>query len=91
MVAAFFRDNWMRAYLLMVFTMLVDIDHIGAIPMYDPERCSIGFHPLHKIGFVVLYTVLCFVPKARFIGLGLTTHMVLDSIDCQLTNGVWIN
>lgn len=90
-VATFFRRDWRIAYLLMVSTMLVDIDHLAATPMYDPGRCSIGFHPLHRMGFIAFYLVLCFVPKTRLVGLGLSVHMALDSIDCQVTNGVWAN
>jgi hypothetical protein len=86
-----FRKNWMGAFLIMIATMFVDVDHLLANPMYDPGRCSIGFHPLHKLWFIIIYVVLCFVPKARLVGLGLTVHMVLDAIDCQVTNGVWIN
>ncbi len=71
--------------------MLVDIDHLFANPIYDPNRCSIGFHPLHQLGFIIFYGLLCIAPKTRLIGLGLTIHMALDSIDCQLTNGVWSN
>ena len=90
-VGLFFRKNWKLAYLLMIATMLVDIDHLFANPLYDPNRCSIGFHPLHEIWFIVLYVMLCFVPKVRLIGIGLSIHMALDAIDCQVTNGVWIN
>jgi hypothetical protein len=87
----FFRKNWKLAYFLMIATMLVDIDHLFANPIYDPNRCSIGFHPLHELWFIVLYAMLCFVPKVRLVGIGLSIHMALDAIDCQLTNGVWIN
>jgi hypothetical protein len=87
----FFRKNWKLAYFLMIATMLVDIDHLFANPLYDPNRCSIGFHPLHEIWFIVLYAMLCFVPKMRLVGVGLSIHMALDAIDCQVTNGVWIN
>jgi len=87
----FFRKNWMAVYLLMIATMLVDLDHIFANPIYDPTRCSIGFHPLHELWFIVLYIALCFVPRVRLIGIGLSLHMALDAIDCQITNGVWIN
>jgi hypothetical protein len=38
-----------------------------------------------------LYFILCFAPKTRLIGLGLVIHMSLDAINCQVTNGVWIN
>jgi len=87
----FFRKRWLKAFIIMLVTMLVDVDHILADPIYDPQRCSIGFHPLHHLGFIFLYLTLCFVPKARLVGIGLVLHMALDSIDCQVTNGVWIS
>ncbi len=43
--------------------MLVDIDHLLATPVYDPNRCSIGFHPLHGFYPIALYVLLCFIPK----------------------------
>ena len=90
-VGIFFRRRWKLAYFTMVATMLVDLDHLTASPIYNPDRCSIGFHLLHQPWFIVLYLVLCFVPKTRLIGLGLTIHVCLDAIDCQVTNGVWVN
>ncbi len=77
------------AYLVITFTMLVDIDHFMSNPVYDPGRCSIGFHPLHGVFPIALYVLLCFIPKSRYIGIGLVIHMLLDSLDCQLTNGIW--
>ena len=85
----FFRRDWKSAYLVMVSTILVDIDHLLANPVYDPGRCSIGFHPLHGFLPIALYVALCFIPKSRYVGIGLVIHMVLDSLECQLTNGVW--
>ena len=73
----------------MVATMLVDLDHLLAEPIYDPQRCSIGFHPLHQPLLFGFYAILCFFPKTRFVGIGLAIHMLLDSVDCQLTSGVW--
>jgi uncharacterized protein DUF6122 len=73
----------------MISTMIVDIDHLLANPIYDPARCSIGFHPLHGFLPIGLYVLLCFNRKLRYVGLGLLIHMALDSIDCQFTNGVW--
>ena len=90
-VGLFFRQRWQMAYLLLMATMLVDLDHLLANPIYDASRCSIGFHPLHQPWFIGLYSVLCLAPKTRLIGVGLMIHMVLDSIDCQVTNGIWIN
>lgn len=88
-VGLFFRKTWRVSYLLMMATMLVDVDHVFATPIYDAGRCSIGFHPLHRIWFIVGYAILCFVPKTRIVGIGLVSHMALDSIDCQVTNGIW--
>lgn len=73
----------------MLATMLVDIDHLTANPIYDPGRCSIGNHPLHGLFPILLYMLLCFNSKTRYIGIGLVIHMALDSLDCHLTNGVW--
>ncbi len=87
--AIFFRKRWQHAYLIMVSTMLVDLDHLVASPIYDPNRCSIGFHPLHHPILVLLYLALCLVPRARLLGLGLSIHMGLDAIDCQVTSGLW--
>jgi len=91
LVGIFYRGTWVTAYLILIMTMIVDIDHLLADPIYSPNRCSIGFHPLHQIWFIILYVVLCFVPKTRLVGLGLSIHMALDAIDCQITNGIWIN
>jgi len=73
----------------MIATMLVDLDHLLATPIYDVGRCSIGFHPLHTLMPITAYFLLCFYPKTRAIGFGLMIHMLLDSIDCQVTGGVW--
>ena len=89
MVGLFFRREWKFAYFVMMATMLVDIDHLLAVPIYDAMRCGIGFHPLHGFIPIALYTAFCFIPKFRIIGIGLVIHMALDSLDCQLTNGVW--
>ncbi len=66
----------------MMATMLVDIDHLLADPIYDPSRCSIGFHPLHHPLLFIVYGGLIAFPKVRFVGVGLIIHMFLDAIDC---------
>lgn len=75
----------------MITTMLVDLDHLVAIPIYDPLRCSIGFHPLHQYFAILCYGLLFVFPKFRYIGLGLLIHMALDSFDCFVNQGVWYN
>jgi hypothetical protein len=89
-VGVFYRETWKTSYLIMIATMLVDLDHVFASPIYDPGRCSIGFHPLHKVWFLGIYAILSVVPKTRLVGIGLVIHMALDSIDCQVTNGIWM-
>ena len=78
----FFRENWKLSYLVMMATMLVDLDHLLATPIYDASRCSIGFHPLHHYWFIALYLTMSFYPKTRLIGVGLIIHMALDALDC---------
>jgi len=77
-----FAGRWKRAWLIMVATMIVDLDHLLAVPIYDPDRCSIGFHPLHTWPAISVYLLLSLIPKTRMVGLGLVIHMALDAIDC---------
>ena len=59
---AFYRHRWQNAALVMTVTMVVDADHLVASPIYDPDRCSIGFHPLHTTPAVVIYAALFVLP-----------------------------
>lgn len=79
---SFYRKTMLRAALLMIATMLIDLDHLVADPIYDPNRCSIGFHPLHQYPIMPLYVALAAWKKTRLIGVGLIIHMVLDGLDC---------
>ncbi len=65
-----------------MLTMLVDADHLLAIPIFDPCRCSVGFHPLHSYPAITVYMILLIWPKTRLVGIGLLLHMLTDSIDC---------
>ena len=78
----FFKKRWWQAWLIMVLTMAVDLDHLLANPVYDPNRCSINFHPLHSHVAILLYCLLTALPKFRLIGLGLLLHMAIDFGDC---------
>ncbi len=59
-----YRTRWRSAAFLMLATMVVDVDHLLADPIYDPARCSIGFHPLHRTVAIVVYVALFAVPLA---------------------------
>ena len=69
----------------MLLTMLIDADHLLATPIFSSARCSIGFHPLHSVPFLYLYPILIAVKPLRLIGVGLTLHIITDSIDCYLS------
>ena len=88
---SFFPKHWKKAYPVMVATMLVDVDHLLATPIYDPMRCSINFHPLHSFWAIGVYVLLCLPKTTRYIGLGLLIHMALDAIDCQVNVGRWFS
>lgn len=82
----FYKAYWRKAWLILVATMLVDFDHLLVRPIFDPNRCGIGFHLLHNEYALVVYIVLFLIPKTRLIGLGLLLHMATDSLDCLLMN-----
>ncbi len=66
----------------MITTMLVDIDHLLASPIYSLYRCSINFHILHSYYAMGVYVVLLYFKKTRIIAIGLLLHMFTDFIDC---------
>lgn len=80
--AAFYRERLWRSYLVMLAGVAIDIDHLLADPIYDPDRCSVGFHPLHTAVPIALYVALLLRPKTRLLGIGLCLHIVLDALDC---------
>ncbi len=79
-----FRDIWKKGWLIMIGTMLVDLDHLLARPIFDPARCSIGFHPLHSGYAIAFYFLLLLYPNkyVRIIAVGLLFHMATDFQDC---------
>ncbi len=82
-----FRPRWRRAWLIMILTMTVDLDHLLATPIYDPNRCGIGFHPLHSYIAIAGYAAMLAIPQLRIVGVGLLIHMALDGLDCMGIGG----
>lgn len=78
----FYRPRWKKAWLIMLATMLVDLDHLLADPIYDPQRCGIGFHPLHSYPAMAVYALLLVPKTTRLVAVGLVIHMALDALDC---------
>ncbi|WP_297983842.1 DUF6122 family protein [uncultured Chryseobacterium sp.] len=79
----FFRKEWKKAYLMMLATMLVDVDHVFANPIFDPNRSSVGFHPLHTYPMIALYFLGVIFLKGNYkiIAVGLLFHMFTDFQD----------
>ncbi|UYZ65276.1 DUF6122 family protein [Hymenobacter weizhouensis] len=73
---------WQAAYLMMVATMLIDLDHLLAKPIFDPLRCSVGFHPLHSFYAIPVYALLLLLPAAQPVAVGLLFHLFTDTVDC---------
>jgi len=80
----------MTAFVFIMVGILIDVDHLLADPIYDPGRCSIGFHPLHSWFPIVIYVALLSNKRTRLVGIGLCVHIALDALDCRLTSGAWI-
>lgn len=82
----FFRTHWKKAWLIMIATMLVDVDHLLASPVFASNRCSINFHILHSYYAIGVYLFMLYFKKFRIIAIGLLFHMLTDFIDC-----LWMN
>lgn len=78
----FFRKEWKKVWLIMVLTMVVDLEHLLANPIFDPNRCSINFHILHTYFAIIIYVIMLFFKRTRIIGIGLLFHMLTDFQDC---------
>lgn len=83
-VAPGFKKPWLKIYIVLLGTMLVDIDHLLADPIYDAQRCGIGFHPLHSWPAWIIYIFMIIYPNfwSRVVGVGLLFHMLVDWGDC---------
>lgn len=86
------QHSRLRVYLLLLATMAIDLDHLLVRPIFDSERCSVGFHLLHSWPFVLLYALLCVLPYERLgwpwwlrvLGVGLCLHIFTDWQDFVL-------
>lgn len=83
-VFIFFKSNWKYAYLIMILTMFIDLDHLLATPIFNANRCSINFHPLHSYIAIGFYALFIIPKKTRLLGLGLIIHIFADTVDCLL-------
>lgn len=80
----FYRRQWLKVSLILIATMLVDLDHLLATPIFEPNRCSIGFHPLHSYPAIAIYLIGLIQKKTRIVAIGLLLHMLADYLDCVI-------
>lgn len=78
----FFPLMWQTAYLIMLATMFIDLDHLLANPIFEPRRCSIGYHPLHSFYAVPVYALLLLLPATQIVAVGILFHLFTDTVDC---------
>lgn len=84
----FYRPAWRRAWLVLAAALLLDLDHVLATPMFDPNRCSLNFHPLHTYWAIGGYALLLLPRRTRLWAVGFLLHMALDYLEC-IQLGVW--
>ncbi len=74
----FSRSNWKMANIVMMLTTIVDAGRFLANPIYDASRCSIGFHPLHRL-----------LPIQIFNGANIPIFDVVVNDDCWIIYKWW--
>lgn len=83
------QEKGKKAFIIMLLSNLVDIDHILSEPIFQANRLSVGFHLLHSYTMIALYCLLLFIPYKKLnlwwgfrpLALGLTLHMLTDLLD----------
>ncbi len=78
------KKSFFYLCLTIIGSNIIDIDHLLANPIYDPNRCSINFHPLHSWYTIPIWIIgLLFKNKyIRYFCLGVLLHLCLDWIQC---------
>lgn len=82
----FFKKNKTFAITVLLSAIVIDVDHLLANPIFDPNRCSINFHPLHSYWAIALYLSMFLYRKTRLFGLALLIHILADLADCYMIN-----
>lgn len=84
--ALLWRERWQLAGLIIASANLIDLDHLLADPIFDPHRCSIGFHLLHGWEAALAYALMLLVPRwyVRAFALGALWHLSVDYGDCTM-------
>ncbi|PIB38812.1 DUF6122 family protein [Maribacter sp. 4G9] len=78
----FFKEQRLKVGLILLAGILLDLDHLLATPVFDADRCSINFHPLHTYWAMGIYFLMLFWKTTRIWGIAFLIHMVADITDC---------
>jgi len=82
----FFKEHWKKVWLIFIAAMLIDLDHLMATPLFEENRCSINYHPLHSYIALAVYILFLVPKKTRVIAIALLFHLLTDTIDCLFIN-----
>jgi len=84
--AILWRERWRIAGLVIASANLIDLDHLVADPIFDPNRCSIGFHLLHGWEAAAVFALMLLVPRwwVRAFAIGALWHLAVDYGDCRM-------
>jgi len=82
----FYKEHKFKAIIILLAAILIDFDHLLANPIFDPDRCSINFHPLHSYWAIAIYITFLFFKKIRIFGVALLIHILADITDCLFIN-----
>ena len=77
----FYRKDWKKVSIILLCTMVIDLDHLLADPIFEANRMSVGFHFLHSYYAITLYTILLVPRKTRVMAIGLLLHILTDFQD----------
>ncbi len=80
----FFKEQRVKIAIILLLGILIDVDHLLVTPIFDPNRCSINFHPLHSYWAIFIYTLFLFFKKTRILGIALMIHILADTADCLM-------
>jgi hypothetical protein len=83
----FFKEHRLRAALILLAGIIIDVDHVFATPIFDPMRCSINFHPLHSYWAIGVYVLMTISTKTRIWGIAFLLHILADIVDCLFIGG----
>jgi|SRR5690606_27405652 hypothetical protein len=81
---SFYKERRLKIILILLAGIILDLDHLWADPIFDPNRCSINFHPLHMYWAIAGYFLLLFFQKTRVFGIAFLIHILADTVDCCL-------